>query len=198
MALHARILEGRIVRLEPLTLDHLPGLAGVAFDPDLWRWTVNRVETDGDLRRYVDEALAAQRSGSALPFCTIHKPTSTVVGSTRFGNYDAANHRVEIGWTWVAGPWQRSTVNAEAKLLMLRHAFDEIGCLRVEFKTDRLNVRSQGALEKLGAVREGVLRSHMLVKGGRRRDSVYYSILAEEWPAVRSRLEERVSAGADS
>ena len=192
MPLTPRVLEGRTVRLEPLTLDHVPALARIAFDPDLWRWTISRIETEAHLRAYVEEALALQRAGTALPFCTIARDSGAAVGSSRFGNYDAANRRVEIGWTWVAGRWQRSTVNAEAKLLMLQYAFDEIGCLRVEFKTDALNLRSQGALEKLGATREGVLRSHMIVQEGRRRDSVYFSILVEEWPDVRRRLQERI------
>lgn len=192
MPLDPRVLEGRTVRLEPLTLDHAEPLSAVAMEPDLWRWTISRVETEADLRRYIHDALALQRAGTALPFCTIARDSNRAVGSSRLGNYDAANRRVEIGWTWVAAPWQRTTINAEAKLLMLDHAFEELGCLRVEFKTDSLNVRSQGALEKLGAVREGVLRSHMIVQGGRRRDSVYYSILVEEWPSVRERLMRRV------
>lgn len=187
------MLEGRVVRLEPLTLDHAPALAPVAFDPDLWQWTIGRVENDADLRAYIEDALALQRGGSALPFCTIAKDSGTAVGSSRFGNYDAGNRRVEIGWTWVAPRWQRTNVNAEAKLLMLEYAFEQLGCVRVEFKTDALNLRSQRALEKLGATREGVLRSHMIVQGGRRRDSVYFSILVEEWPDVRRRLMARIS-----
>lgn len=190
-ALTPRVLEGRHVRLEPLTLEHLPALAQVAFDPDLWQWTISRVATEQDLRAYVDAALALQAAGTALPFCTIATETGAAIGSSRFGNYDEANRRVEIGWTWIARPWQRTAANAEAKRLMLGYAFEALGCLRVEFKTDALNLRSQGALEKLGAVREGVLRSHMIVQGGRRRDSVYYSILVEEWPAVKARLEAR-------
>ena len=192
LSLKPKVLEGRFVRLEPLALDHLPALARVAFDPDLWQWTIGRVETDADLRKYIEDALALRRSGTALPFCTIAREGHQVVGSSRFGNYDAANRRVEIGWTWVAREWQRTRVNAEAKLLMLQYAFEDVGCLRVEFKTDALNLRSQGALEKLGAVREGVLRSHMVVQGGRRRDSVYYSVLVEEWPAVKARLTHRL------
>lgn len=193
--LHPRTLQGETVRLEPLTLDHIPALAKVAFDADLWQWTIGRVENDAHLRAYVEEALSLQAAGTALPFCTIAQDSGAAVGSSRFGNYDAANRRVEIGWTWVARQWQRSTVNAEAKLLMLQYAFEEIGCLRVEFKTDALNLRSQGALEKLGARREGVLRSHMIVQGGRRRDSVYYSVLIEEWPDIRSRLLARIRGG---
>ena len=192
--LKPRVLDGRSVRLEPLSESHIPALAEIAFDPDLWSVTTTNLRDDGDLRRYVEEALALQQAGTALPFCTIHKPSNRVVGSSRFGNYDAANRKVEIGWTWIARPWQRTVVNAEAKLLMLRYAFEELECVRVEFKTDAINLRSQGALDKLGAVREGVLRSHMIVQGGRRRDSVYFSILPEEWPAVRRRLEARIAS----
>jgi N-acetyltransferase len=189
-----RTLDGRIVRLEPLTESHIPALSEVAFDPDLWSVTTTNLRDASDLRRYVDEALQLQRAGTALAFATIHKPSNHVVGSSRFGNYDAANRKVEIGWTWVARPWQRTAVNAEAKLLMLRCAFEDLNCVRVEFKTDAINLRSQGALEKLGAVREGVLRSHMIVQGGRRRDSVYFSILPEEWPSVRERLAARIAS----
>ena len=189
-----RVLAGQTVRLEPLTADHLPALAQVAFDPDLWRWTTTRITNDRDLRTYVEEALALQRAGTALPFCIVSQATGEAIGSSRFGNYDAANRRVEIGWTWFAAPFQRTAANPEAKLLMLDYAFGELDCLRVEFKTDALNARSRGALLKLGAKEEGVLRSHMLVHDGRRRDSVYYSILAEEWPAVRSTLKARTAS----
>jgi N-acetyltransferase len=188
-----RTLDGRIVRLEPLTEFHIPALAEVAFDPDLWSVTTTNIRDASDLRHYVDEALQLQHAGTALAFATRHKPSNRVVGSSRFGNYDAANRKVEIGWTWVARPWQRTAVNAEAKLLMLRYAFEELECVRVEFKTDAINLRSQGALETLGAVREGVLRSHMILPNGRRRDSVYFSVLAEEWPAVQERLEQRIT-----
>lgn len=187
-----RVLEGRHVRLEPLTDRHIPALAKVAFDPDLWRITTTFIETSDDLRRYVDEALALQRTGTALPFCIIDRGTNEAIGSSRFGNYDAANRRVEIGWSWIARPWQQTAANPEAKLLMLDYAFTELQCLRVEFKTDALNARSRAALLKLGAREEGILRSHMIVRDGRRRDSVYFSILVEEWPDVRRALALRL------
>lgn len=192
-ALVPRVLDGRTVRLEPLTLRHIPALARVAFDPDLWRWTTTRITNEGELRSYVEDALSLQRAGSALPFCILSKTSGEAIGSSRFGNYDAANRRVEIGWTWVAGPWQRTTANPEAKRLMLEYAFTDLECLRVEFKTDALNARSRGALLKLGAKEEGILRSHMVVHDGRRRDSVYFSILVEEWPDVRRALEARIA-----
>ncbi|MEO7985800.1 MAG: GNAT family protein [Gemmatimonadales bacterium] len=185
------VLEGATVRLEPLGPHHLDGLAAVAFDPDLWSLTTSRMEQGGDLEEYVNVALSEQRAGTALPFATVLRATDAVVGSTRFGNAVPPHRRVEIGWTWVARPWQRSGVNREAKLLMLRHAFDRWGCLRVEFKTSALNNRSRAALRGIGAIEEGVLRHHMINPDGSLRDSVYYSILAEEWPAARRRLEER-------
>jgi RimJ/RimL family protein N-acetyltransferase len=185
-------LEGPTIRLEPLTLAHLDGLSGVAYDPELWRLTVSAVATRADLEEYVDEALSEQQAGTALPFVTVLKATGQVIGSTRFGNAVPAHRRVEIGWTWVGRPWQRSGANREAKYLMLRHAFERWGCLRVEFKTSALNQRSRTALLRIGAVEEGTLRHHMINADGSLRDSVYFSILREEWPAVRRRLEERI------
>ncbi|WP_412061494.1 GNAT family N-acetyltransferase [Rubrivirga sp. IMCC45206] len=187
------VLEGAHVRLEPLTRDHLDALAEVALDPDLWAWTASTVRSRADLEAYVDTALAMQADGTALPFATIDVASGRVVGSTRFGNYVAAHRRVEIGWTFVAAPWQRTAVNTEAKLLMLRHAFDTLGLTRVEWKTDALNTRSRAAILRLGAVEEGTLRHHMVVAGGRLRDTVYFSVTAAEWPAVEARLAERLA-----
>jgi RimJ/RimL family protein N-acetyltransferase len=187
------VLEGATVRLEPLGPHHLDGLAAVAFDPDLWQATVSQLRTRQDLEEYVRLALVDQQAGTALPFATLLRATGRIIGSTRFGNADPAHRRVEIGWTWVARPWQRTGANREAKLLMLRHAFEEWGCERVEFKTSAINDRSRTALRGLGAVEEGVLRHHMINADGSHRDSVYFSILAEEWPAVRKRLEESSS-----
>ena len=192
--MHPVILEGTVVRLEPLTPAHAAGIAAVGLDPDLWRVTTTRLASEDDVEGYITDALALQRAGTALPFATILRESGTLVGSTRFGNCDAANRKVEIGWTWVARPWQRTAVNTEAKYLMLRHAFEELNCIRVELKTDALNTVSQRAMERLGAVREGVLRSHMIVTGGRVRDTVYYSIIAREWPQVKTALEARLSA----
>lgn len=188
-------LEGTVIRLEPLQHRHADGIVAVGLDPDLWRVTTTRLRSADDVRQYIHTALQEQQAGTALPFATILRDSGTLVGSTRFGNYDAANRRVEIGWTWVAPRWQRTVVNTEAKYLMLRHAFEELGCLRVELKTDLLNVRSQRAMERIGAVREGVLRSHMVVHDGRVRDTVYYSIIAAEWPLVKETLAARL-AGA--
>jgi RimJ/RimL family protein N-acetyltransferase len=180
------------VRLEPLSLLHLDGLVDVGLAPDLWERTTTRIGTRGEMEDYVRTALLWQSQNTALPFATIEQETGRVVGSTRFANADHANRRIEIGWTWVAPPWQRSAVNTEAKLLMMRHAFDTLGCIRVEFKTDALNTRSRAALARIGAREEGILRSHMLVQGGRRRDSVYFSVIEEEWQDVEAALRAKL------
>ncbi len=183
-----RTLEGLAVRLEPLGIRHLDGLCAVGLDPELWRLTVSRVLDRAAMERYVEEALAEQRAGTALPFATVWRDTGQVIGSTRFGNANAAHRRVEIGWTWVAGPWQRGRANTEAKFLMLQHAFDRWDCARVELKTSALNERSRAAIRRIGAREEGVLRRHMVNEDGSARDSVLFSIIAEEWPEVKRRL----------
>jgi len=183
-------LEGRHVRLEPLDLArHGEGLAAVGLDPDLWRWMVSRVETAAGLRGYLEHALAEQAAGRELPFATVERASGTVVGSTRFMAIAAPHRRVEIGSTWIARPWQRTAVNTEAKYRMLCHAFETWGCQRVEFKTDARNERSRRALLRLGLVEEGTFRKHMLTERGEVRDTVYFSAVDDEWPALKSRLE---------
>ena len=185
-------LEGRHVRLEPLSLEHLPALGEVALDAELWHWTLTRVATAADLERYVRDALDEAAAGRAVPFATVALGAGRAVGSTRFANVSVPDGRLEIGWTWVGRAHQRTAVNTEAKYLMLRHAFESLGCTRVEFKTDALNARSRAALLRLGAVEEGTLRRHMRTQGGRLRDSVFFSVVDAEWPAVRERLEARL------
>ena len=185
-------LSGRFVRLEPLSLDHLDALAEVGLDPALWRWLAFPVRTKDGLRAYIDEALRDREAGKSMPFATIDQSSGQPIGSTRYGNIDLFNRRVEIGWTWVAVPWQRSAVNTEAKVLMLEHAFEHLGCNRVEFKTDSLNEQSRDALLGIGAKEEGILRNHMVTETDRLRHSVYYSVIASEWPAVRAHLERRL------
>ncbi|HEU5210146.1 MAG TPA: GNAT family protein [Longimicrobiales bacterium] len=189
----APTLTGSTVRLEPLTLEHVPGLCAVGLDPELWRWTTSLVDDAGEMERYVQVALRAQESGSAIPFATIELASGRVVGSTRFAAIARPFRRVEIGWTWVARPWQRTAVNTEAKYLMLRHAFEVEGCIRVEFKTDVLNQASRNALQRIGAREEGVLRDHVITATGRVRDTIYFSILAREWPDVKAMLERRLA-----
>ncbi len=195
-ALEAVVLEGKVVRLEPMVADHLDDLASVALDPDLWRLTVSHVVTRDDLARWMAEAIAEQRHGTALPFVIREREYGQLVGATRFGAYAARHRRVEIGWTWVAAAWQRTAVNTEAKLLLLRHAFESLGLQRVEFKTDALNMRSRTAILRLGAREEGVLRKHQVTDTGRVRDSVYFAITDEEWPSVRRALVERLGRPA--
>ncbi|HEV3051967.1 MAG TPA: GNAT family protein [Longimicrobium sp.] len=189
------ILQGSHVRLLPMTPEHVPALWRAGSDAELWHWTASQVHSEGDMRRYVDEALRAQAQGTALPFVTTLAETGEVVGSTRLANVDATHRRVEIGWTWIARPWQRTAINTEAKYLMLSHAFEALGCLRVELKTDALNQRSRSAILRIGAREEGVLRKHMITEGGRVRDTVYFSVTDDEWPAVKARLEQMLAAG---
>jgi len=187
------VLEGRLVRLEPLSLDHVPGLAEVGLDPAIWRWTIARPSSIDDLRSWAETAIANRDAGTELPFATIDRSTGRPIGSSRFMSIVLEHRRVEIGWTWVAPPWQRTGVNREAKLLMLGHAFDTLGCRRVEFKTDSLNEPSRAALLGIGAQFEGIFRNHMVMPEGRMRHSAYYSVIDEEWPTVRAGLERSLA-----
>jgi RimJ/RimL family protein N-acetyltransferase len=183
-------LEGTHVRLEPLSLErHADGLLEIGLDPGLWRWTIVKIETAGDLRRYLEKALQDQAEGRAVPFATVERASGRVVGSTRFMAIAAPHRRVEIGSTWIAKPWQRTAINTEAKYLMMRHAFETWGCLRVELKTDTRNERSRRAILRLGCVEEGTYRKHLTTERGEVRDTIYFSVVDDEWPAVKARLE---------
>ena len=184
-------LAGQRVRLEPLSAAHIAPLVKVGLDPDLRRWTVIAATAE-EMRRYVETALAEQSAKESLPFATIDTASGTVAGSTRFCYIEPEHRRLEIGWTWIARPWQRTAMNTEAKYLMLRHAFEVFGCIRVEFITDVLNERSRAALLRIGAKQEGILRHHMIMSSGRIRDTVCFSIIDSEWPAVKGMLEERL------
>jgi RimJ/RimL family protein N-acetyltransferase len=186
-------LEGRHVRLEPLTRDHLDALWAAADDPDVWRFTLTRIGTRDELAAYVDAALADQALGTALPFATIDRASGRVAGSTRFINVSQRDLRVEIGHTFVGRAFQRTAVNTEAKYLMLRHAFETWGCVRVELRTAAKNERSRAAIRRIGGIEEGVLRRHARMHDGTWRDTVFYAVLDAEWPAVRARLEERLA-----
>ena len=185
-------LEGRYVRLEPLTLGHEEALSRVGLDEDVWRWIPVSVRTRQEMAAYVETALRDQASGMALPFVQVEKSSGRVVGSTRCANIERAHHRLEIGWTWVGHAWQRTAVNTEAKYLLLQHAFETLGCMRVELKTDSLNERSRAAILRIGAREEGIFRNHMITASGRARHTVYYSIVDTEWPEVKRRLEARL------
>jgi RimJ/RimL family protein N-acetyltransferase len=189
-------LEGRHVRLEPLRRDHLVGLAEVGLDQELWRWIPTAVRTKEEMEAYIETALLEQERRASLPFALVQKTTEQPIGSTRYGNIDRTHHRVEIGWTWVARQWQRTAANTEAKYLLLRHAFESLGCMRVELKTDSLNERSRAAILRIGAQEEGIFRNHMITESGRIRHSVYFSIIDSEWPGAKARLEAKLSSAA--
>jgi N-acetyltransferase len=187
-------LEGRHARLEPLAKVHLAGLAQVGLDEELWRWIPTTVRTREDMAAYIETALQEKERGVSLPFAILEKATGQPIGSTRYGSIDRTHHRVEIGWTWVAREWQRTAMNTEAKYLLLKHAFETLGCLRVELKTDSLNEKSRAAILRIGAKEEGIFRNHMITASGRIRHSVYYSIIDSEWPAVKARLETMLNS----
>ncbi len=182
-------LEGRRVRLVPLEFAHVPALAEVALEPALWQWTLARPTDEAGLRAWAEAAIAGRDAGTELPFVTLEAATGRPIGSSRYLNIVLDHRRLEIGWTWVAPPWQRTGANREAKLLMLSHAFDTLGCRRVEFKTDSRNEPSRTALLGIGAQFEGIFRNHMVMPDGRMRHSAYYSVIDDEWPAVKARLE---------
>ena len=194
MKLEPVTLEGRSVRLEPLAASHHAALCEVGLDAELWRLIPYRVSTVDEMRDYIGSALEAQAAGTAIPFATVERASGRVIGSTRYMNIDPANRRVEIGATWLAKPWQRTAMNTEAKYLMLRHAFETLGCIRVELKTDALNQQSRQAILRIGAREEGTLRQHMVTWSGRLRDTVYYSILDSEWPGVKANLEGKLKS----
>jgi RimJ/RimL family protein N-acetyltransferase len=181
-------LEGRIVRLEPLTMAHVDPLAEIGLAPELWRWTLTFIANKDDLRDYVAAAVAEREAGKSLPFAVIERATGKAVGSTRFANIDLAHGRMEIGWTWYGTAYQRTGVNTETKLLLLTHAFETLGCRRIELKTDSLNAKSRAGIERIGAKLEGIFRKHGLAWDGHIRDTVYYSIIDDEWPGVKAAL----------
>jgi RimJ/RimL family protein N-acetyltransferase len=187
------VLAGRCVRLEPLSPGHEDGLWEASRDPRTWRWlSIVQPQTREEFRSWLEQALAAAEAGAEIPLVTLcHEQ---VAGSTRFLALRPEHRSVEIGWTWLHPAFWSTGANAEAKLLQLEHAFDVWGCRRVELKTDALNERSRRALEALGATFEGIHRKHMLVRGGENRDSAWYSVTDDDWPAVRARLEKRVAA----
>ena len=182
-------LEGRYVRLEPLAMSHHAAFCKVAFEPEMWRWMLNEVATPDDVAQFINGALAEQVQGLSLPFAVIDVGTGRAIGSTRFLNISAANRRLEIGSTWISANWRRTAANTEMKLLMLRHAFDTLGALRAEFKTDELNTRSRTAVLRIGAKFEGIFRKHMIMPNGRIRNTAYYSIVDDDWPEVKASLE---------
>lgn len=185
------VLVGRWVRLEPLRWEHEAALAAISSDEDVWRYLPYSLATRDDVHRWLEGVLAQAERGRQIPFAIIERASGTIAGMTRLLEVRPAHRTAESG-TWLGLAWRRSAVNSESKYLLLRYAFETLGCMRVTLKTDLLNVRSQRAIERLGAVREGVARKHMIVHGGRVRDSVYYSIVDDEWPRIRASLEEKL------
>jgi RimJ/RimL family protein N-acetyltransferase len=188
-------LIGKFVRLEPLSEVHVPSLAKVGLEPEIWRYMrYGKVESEEQLRVWVRELLDQQAQGTDLPFAVIHLVSENAIGCTRYLNIDIPNRSLEIGGTWYGLAYQGTMVNTECKYLLLKHAFEKLSCIRVWFKTDRRNTRSMHALERLGAQKEGMLRNHMILPDGYIRDSVMFSILPDEWPAVKQKLEARLYA----
>jgi len=194
MDIHPLTLTGRFVRLEPLSETHLPDLALVGLDSRIWQFMVyTRVETAEHLRSWVLDMLDRQQHGTDLPFAVIHLASGKAIGCTRYLDIRPDDRALEIGGTWYGVAYQRTAVNTESKYLLLEHAFETLGCVRVQFKTDLRNLPSQHAIERLGAVKEGLLRNHMILPDGILRHSVFYSIIDSEWPAIKARLEQMLS-----
>src|ERR1700691_5692096 len=187
-------LEGSFIRLEPIRHKHAELFWQAAKDAldDIFQWIPYRMKTWEDFDHMVAKALEEEKRGDSVVFATVKRDTGQVIGSTRFMNIDRANRRVEIGSTWIIPAWQRTAVNTEAKFLMLRHAFEEWRCIRVELKTDALNQKSRNAILRIGAKEEGTLRRHVITWTGRARDSVYFSVLDTEWPQMKARLEQKL------
>jgi N-acetyltransferase len=187
-------LEGEHVCLEPMRLDHVAALWRVGAEADIWRYMPYTMRSEEDMHRFMAAELRKQQAGLTCRFVTIARSIAQPVGSTSYLNIDHQHRRLEIGGTWITPAWQRSVVNTEAKYLQLTHAFEALGCLRVEFKTDSLNLKSRRALARIGAVEEGTFRNHMVMPDGRLRHSVYFSIIDSEWPTVKAHLERLMAS----
>ncbi|MEX5608563.1 GNAT family N-acetyltransferase [Pseudomonas protegens] len=186
-------LEGPRIILRPLQRSDADALVNAARDGELWNLPFTVVPSPDTVERYLDVALEGRDAGRVLPFATVLRSTGEVIGCTRFWKIDRHNRKLEIGSTWIASRWQRSFVNTEAKYLMLCHAFDDMNCVRVQFTTDEINHTSRAAILRLGARQEGIVRHERIMPDGRKRNSVRFSIIDDEWPAVRQRLQQRLS-----
>jgi N-acetyltransferase len=189
-------LSTDLLTLRPLRIEDAPAVVAAVSDGSLFEKRTTTIPRPEDVEAYIRKALEWQAAGTQLPFATIVRDGGRLVGSTRYMNIDAANDRLEIGTTWISGSFQRSFVNSHAKYLMLRHAFESLRCIAVEFRTHVLNDQSRAAIERLGAKQDGILRSHMIMPDGHVRDTVVYSIIRDEWPTVRAGLEARLEAAA--
>jgi RimJ/RimL family protein N-acetyltransferase len=187
-------ITGKHVRLEPMTEAHIPALTEIGAGQDFWDFMLyGCMDSEEDMRGWVMDILSRVKNGADLPFVAIHLASGRVAGATRYLNITPKDRGLEVGGTWYGLEFQRTAVNTECKYLLLTHAFESLKCIRVQLKTDLRNVRSQKAIERIGAVKEGVLRNHMILPDGRYRDSVFYSILDTEWPGVKTRLEEMLT-----
>jgi N-acetyltransferase len=182
-------LEGRWARLEPLAERHADGLVAICADAEIWRYMPATLMNVEQVREWIAETLALQAAGAVLPFTIVEQASGRAIGGTRYLDIRPKDRGLEIGWTWLARRAWRTAINTECKYLLMRHAFETLGCIRVQLKTDRNNERSRRAIERIGGQFEGILRQHMILHDGTyRRDSAYYSILDAEWPAVKARL----------
>ena len=186
------ILEGSRVRLEPMRMEHLDELAAVGMEPAVWRWMPVHVTTKEQLRVWIEQSLDQAAQGRAVPWVTRALTDNKIVGSTRYMDIDARSRGLEIGGTWLAPAWQRTGINIEAKYLQMRHAFEELGAIRVALKTHHENLQSRTAIAALGAKQEGVFRNHMIMPDGSFRHSVWFSVTVEDWPEVKAGLEKRM------
>jgi RimJ/RimL family protein N-acetyltransferase len=186
-------LEGKVIHLEPLSKAHIPALAAAGKDESIWKYMVyGNLSSLDSMGKWVDDLLRSQASGTDLPFTVVHKKSGIIIGATRFLEMRPLHRSLEIGGTWYTPEYQGTSVNPECKYLMLKYAFEQMKCIRVQFKADLRNDHSIHAIERVGAIREGVLRNHMVLADGTIRDSVIFSILDREWPDVKIRLQERL------
>ena len=183
------VLDGQHIQLKPLESRHHAELCEIGLDIELWRLTSNQLQTSDDMRQYIQTALNDMETGTALPFVIVEKETGTIIGSSRYHSLNQINRRLVIGHTWIATKWQRTVVNTEAKYLMLQHAFEELGCVRVEFIVNGINDRSRSAMLRIGATHEGMLRNYTIGKDGQPRDVALFSITDTDWPQIKNDLE---------
>ncbi|MCY0109852.1 GNAT family N-acetyltransferase [Pseudomonas monsensis] len=189
-------LRGQRILLRPLQYSDAAALLDAAADGELWNLTVTVVPSASTIDSYLKKALDGREAGTIMPFVIVLKDTGEVIGSTRFWKIDRLNRKLEIGSSWIAARWQKSFVNTEAKYLMLCHAFDLLDCVRVQFTTDENNQKSRNAILRLGAQQEGIVRHERIMPDGRKRNSVRFSIIDDEWPQVRLHLEQKLAAYA--
>jgi RimJ/RimL family protein N-acetyltransferase len=185
-------IEGKYVLLRPPSIKDLDGLSSAAQDGEIWNNRYALFPTPNQISKYVQDLLEEEEKKTILPFIIIHKQSNKIVGTTRYLNIDYDNNRLEIGHTWIAQSYRRTAVNTESKLLMLQHAFENLNCIAVEIRTDVLNTVSRKAIERLGAKQDGILRNHKIMKNGRIRDTVCYSIIKSEWPSVKENLLQKI------